>query len=156
MTYKLRIFTEDNNLRNYYQNKQLFHQGDAGFDLIFPNELEIQSNETKLIKLGIKCAMEDENKNQVSYLLMPRSSIIKTKLRMANSIGLIDAGYRGEICAAVDNIGEETHICNEGDRLFQIVGPNLSPINVELVNTLEELGQTTRGEGGFGSTNQMA
>ncbi len=156
MTYTLKIFTENQDLKNYYQNKQQFHQGDAGFDLIFPEDFEIGPNETKLIKLGIKCSMEETNENNVSYLLMPRSSIIKTTLRMANSIGLIDAGYRGEICAAVDNIANETKTFKKGDRLFQIVGPNLSPIYVELVNSLDDLGLTSRGEGGFGSTNQMA
>ena len=43
-----------------------------------------------------------------SYMLVPRSSISKTPLRMANSIGIIDAGYRGEIMAAVDNISKAT------------------------------------------------
>ena len=156
MTYTLKLFTENNYLKNYYENKQLFHNDDAGFDLIFPEEIEIQPSQTYLAKLGINCCMVDENNNLVSYLLMPRSSIIKTKLRMANSIGLIDAGYRGEICAAIDNIGENPHISKGGERLFQIVGPNLSPIRVELVDRLEDLGVTSRGAGGFGSTNNLA
>jgi len=80
---------------------------------------------------------------------MPRSSISKTPLRLSNSIALIDAGYRGEIMAAVDNIKDDIFYIKKGQRLFQLVSMDGSPINLELVN---ELTQTTRGEGGFGST----
>ena len=80
---------------------------------------------------------------------MPRSSISKTPLRLCNSIGLIDAGYRGEIMAAVDNIKDEDYIIDYGQRLFQIVAMDGSPLSFELVDTLS---QTDRGAGGFGST----
>ena len=80
---------------------------------------------------------------------MPRSSISKTPLRLCNSIGLIDAGYRGEIIAAVDNIKEQSYKINVGERLFQLVAMNGSEINFELVS---ELTETDRGTGGFGST----
>ena len=80
---------------------------------------------------------------------MPRSSISKTPLRLCNSIGLIDAGYRGEIMAAVDNIKEEDYTIDFGQELFQIVAMDGSPLTFELVDTLS---QTDRGDGGFGST----
>ena len=80
---------------------------------------------------------------------MPRSSIAKTPLRLCNSIGLIDAGYRGEIKAVVDNIKSELYIVEKGQRLFQLVAMDGSPINFQLV---DELTETTRGEDGFGST----
>ena len=82
-------------------------------------------------------------------MLMPRSSIAKTPLRLSNSIGLIDAGYRGEIIAAVDNIKEQPHKISVGERLFQLVAMNGSKINFKLVS---ELTETDRGTGGFGST----
>lgn len=153
----LKIYTENPYLREYYDEKAVkqFHEGDSGFDLIFPSDITINPGDTYLAKLGIHCSMSDHLSKNLSYLLMPRSSIIKTKLRMANSIGLIDAGYRGEICAAIDNIGKEPHNCKKGDRLFQIVSPNLAPFNVDMVNTKDDLGITTRGDGGFGSTNQI-
>lgn len=166
MTLTLQIFTENQTLKEYYLNKaqSSFHEGDSGFDLIFPNDFEIQPGETLLAKLGIKCTLKindvflkiGEKPKYVSYLLMPRSSIIKTKLRMANSLGLIDAGYRGEIAAAIDNIGSTTHYCKKGERLFQIVAPSLEPFKIEVVDKLEDLGTTTRGEGGFGSTNSIS
>ena len=82
-------------------------------------------------------------------MLMPRSSIAKTPLRLSNSIGLIDAGYRGEIMAAVDNIKNIPFALEVGQRLFQLVGMDGSEINFELV---EKLSTSSRGSGGFGST----
>ena len=80
---------------------------------------------------------------------MPRSSIAKTPLRLCNSIGLIDGGYRGEIMAVCDNIKTDIYDVKKGQRLFQLVAMDSSPIQYELV---EELEMTTRGTGGFGST----
>ena len=82
---------------------------------------------------------------------MPRSSIAKTPLRLCNSIGLIDGGYRGEIMAVVDNIKKESYTLRPGQRLFQLVAMDGSPIHFELV---DELTESTRGDGGFGSTGE--
>ena len=68
---------------------------------------------------------------------------------MANSVGIIDAGYRGPIMAAVDNTSDEPYIVKPSQRLFQICSPTLSTISFELTNQLSE---TERGSGGFGST----
>ena len=68
---------------------------------------------------------------------------------MANSFGLIDGGYRGEIIAVCDNIKNFEYKLEAGTRLFQIVSSDSSPISYELV---DELSNSTRGEGGFGST----
>jgi dUTP pyrophosphatase len=87
----------------------------------------------------------------VGYFLYPRSSTgTKTPLRLANSIGIIDAGYRGNYIAAFDNIRTESFKVERLQRLVQICPPNLTyPLRVELVEDLE---QTIRGTGGFGST----
>jgi len=129
-----------NDIKNY--------KDDAGFDLYCPEQLLIEPKETTLIKLGIACEMTDDYL-PTSYMLVPRSSISKTPLRMANSIGIIDAGYRGEIMGAVDNISDEDYMISPGDRLFQLVHPTLYPISAELVDKLSD---TERGDGGFGST----
>ena len=128
-----------------YDNHGHFHQGDAGLDLFIAQEQTIKSGETALIKLQLAC----EPENNQPYLLMPRSSIAKTPLRLCNSIGLIDGGYRGEIMAAVDNIKTEDYIVEPNQRLFQLVAMNGAPITFEIV---DELSDSTRGEGGFGST----
>ena len=85
----------------------------------------------------------------VGYYLYPRSSIYKTPLRLSNSVGIIDAGYRGNIMACVDNHGSEDYTIKKGTRLFQICSPDLKELKFKLSNTLSE---TSRGEGGFGST----
>ena len=132
-------------VKKMYENHGHFHKGDAGLDLYIIKEENIEAGESRLIHLGFSC----ENKDGRPYLLMPRSSIAKTPLRLSNSIGLIDGGYRGEIIAAVDNIKNESYTVLKGQRLFQLVGMNGSKIDFELV---ESLSDTSRGTGGFGST----
>ena len=87
--------------------------------------------------------------------MYPRSSLSKRKLRLPNSVGVIDAGYRGNLIGMFDivNSDEEYETVNKFDRLVQICSPNLQPIVVEIVDEINELGEIThRGEGGFGST----
>jgi len=93
------------------------------------------------------------------YCLHPRSSIYKKAIRLANSTGIIDSGYRGELAAAVDvlagslNSGSEmeipTHVLDSNKRYFQICKPDLSPFYVCIIDNLPS---TSRGSGGFGST----
>ena len=142
---KLFIKILNESAREYYESHGHFHSGDAGLDLYALEDLEFQPKETKLIKFGISCEPEDG----VAYFLIPRSSISKTPLRMSNSIGLIDGGYRGEIMACCDNIKESNYIVKKGQRLFQLVSSSCSEIEYELKNELKD---STRGSGGFGST----
>ena len=99
------------------------------------------------------------------FYLYPRSSISKTRMRLANSVGIIDAGYRGDLIAAVDTIGlfgstdiwhtwkETLSPLKKYDRYFQVCAPDLSPFLVHIVPTEAGLGTpTARGTGGFGST----
>lgn len=141
----LKIKTLSASADELYKNHGHFHQGDAGLDLFIIDALTIEPGETALIKSNIVC----ENTDGKPYLLMPRSSISKTPLRQCNSIGLIDAGYRGEIMAAVDNIKETPFTVNPGQRFFQLVSMDGGPISFEIV---PELSETERGKGGFGST----
>jgi len=125
-------------------------RGDAGLDLYCPGDLTIPPHETAKIDLKIQCeGLSDDNGRNVCYYLYPRSSISKTPLRLANSVGIIDAGYRGNIMAVVDNISDEPYHVQKGQRLFQICGRFLEPINLTLVDTLSD---SERGNGGFGST----
>ena len=142
---KLRIKPFNDVVKEMYQTHGHFHKGDAGLDLFIIDEQRIEPGQTIRIKLGIAC----ENLDKKPYLLMPRSSISKTPLRLCNSIGLIDAGYRGEIMAAVDNIKDKDHVLETGQRLFQLVSMDGGPISFELV---DELTGSERGTGGFGST----
>jgi len=132
-----------------YKNHGQVHNGDSGLDLFAVKDETIPAGETRLVKLGIKVSARNEAGMGLSWLLMPRSSISKTPLRLCNSIGLIDAGYRGEVMAAVGNIKSVDHHIKKGDRLVQAVAFDGGPMNYELADELDE---TSRGEGGFGST----
>ena len=147
---KLLIKTENPVLITVYNNHQHYNPGDSGLDLFCPETITINPGETVKINLQIKCeALSDDRQRNVSYYLYPRSSIIKTPLRLSNSVGIIDAGYRGDIIAYVDNIKNESYTISQGDRLFQICAGNLEPIEFQLVN---DLSNTQRGTSGFGST----
>ena len=141
----LKIKSLTQKAKDFYENHGHFHQGDAGLDLFIIDSLTIPPGETAIIKSNIAC----ENTDEMPYLLMPRSSISKTPLRQCNSVGLIDAGYRGEIMAAVDNIKDIPYTVEPGQRLFQLVSMDGAPITFEIVS---ELSETDRGDCGFGST----
>lgn len=138
------------------------HNYDAGFDLPLLKSVQIESSyeSRETIHLGVRAKMIRQEldargtitKHPVCYYLYPRSSISKTPFRMANSVGIIDSGYRGPLKAVVDvqYSGGDYPFVAEGTRLFQICAPNLGRIDhVEIVKSLED---TVRGDGGFGST----
>jgi dUTPase len=152
---------------------------DSGFDLGLPVNFIITKTCSNKIPLGIHCSMYtyvgrdsmDDNSNMTAesrgiypsnnmfeipqaYYLYPRSSIVKTPLRLSNSVGIIDSGYRGEITAFVDKMDNQVDSVSltAMDRYFQICHPSLMPFKVIMVDTKEELGITERGSGGFGST----
>lgn len=118
---------------------------DSGFDLFAPVEIVVKPNSTVKVDYEISCEVDDFH----GYFLMPRSSIYKTPLRLANSVGLIDADYRGHICAVFDNKSSEEYIIKRGDRLVQLVMPDTRPFATNMVSSLSV---TERAEGGFGST----
>ena len=123
---------------------------DVGFDLYLPTDVYVGPRETKFINLGIRAEYQDNDLTYHGYQLYPRSSISKTKLRLANSVGIIDPNYRGYLIAAVDNISDEAQHLKKGERYFQLIFIKLEkPSNVEIVS---ELSETDRGTGGFGST----
>jgi dUTP pyrophosphatase len=146
--YRQRI--QDHNTRTYE------HFADSGFDLGLPKDFLLEKTYSNKISLGVHCAMfsNDTQKIPQAYYLYPRSSIVKTPLRLSNSVGIIDSGYRGEIMAFVDMIdgSRNSYSISAMDRYFQICHSSLRPFKVILVDTLEELGSSARGSGGFGST----
>lgn len=173
---------DSKNLDNNYK--------DSGFDLYCPYNFVFFKDCTRLVDLGVKAAAyqieedwhsfsrtnfdrlstisELENLNftivkPIAFKLHCRSSIYKSCFRLANNVGIIDSGYRGNLMAAVDYTNnrqllkkhtEDSYIAanskmNQGDRYFQICMGNLEPFGVVLVDNLEN---TERGQGGFGST----
>lgn len=162
----LRMFIDSDNveLKKKYEvavgahNEQILNNPhiNAGFDLYAPDTVSCFSAETSnKIDFKVKCAARMEYSADTCYntgfYMYPRSSLSKTPLRLANSVGIIDAGYRGPLIGMFDCLMEEYQV-SQYDRLAQICAPGLVPIHVKIVDTVEELGFTTRGEGGFGST----
>lgn len=145
-----------------YNNHNTYHDGDAGLDLFILEDLTIEPGQTILVDLGVKvqCVnktkcfwkmLKGEKYDYHSYLLFPRSSISKTPLIMKNSIGLIDKGYTGSIKAPLMNVSCESFTIKRGERYVQLVNSDLSGVNFKLVKSLRA---TSRGDGGFGSTNK--
>jgi dUTP pyrophosphatase len=140
--------TEHSLLTKYYGYYKKKYESDSGIDLIIPRNYYVEPLSTIKINLGIQVKVNDKNPH--GYYLYPRSSISKTTFRMANSVGIIDYTYRGELIAVIDNISELKQKIETGTKLFQLCLPDLSPASINLV---DELDMTARGSNGFGSTN---
>jgi dUTP pyrophosphatase len=146
---------------------------DAGVDLYVPNNITINNNtRSNKVDMGVVCSMTYHDSHgralPCGFYLYPRSSTgSKTPLRLSNSVGVIDAGYRGNIIACFDNIDScKLDVVNEStsysiksnDRVVQLCAPNIIyPIVIEIVSNTNSLDcgykdVNTRGTGGFGST----
>lgn len=150
----LYVYTDNVQLRSMMRN-QIRRPTDSGFDVPMLGEQVMLNAALHTFALGIKVAAVDVNNVPVPCLLIPRSSISATPFRLANSIGLIDAGYRGEVKAKVDVFAAGSLVVESGSRLFQICQHNFLPWNqivfVQLENELPAA-PDNRGDGGFGST----
>jgi len=146
----LKVFVNEELLNFYSNSKQ--HKSDIGFDLYIANDITVLPKQITKIDLGVKAELvygTDSSTQNYGYFLLPRSSISKTTLMLANSTGVIDPEYRGSIIAAVVNWGDEPVVLTKGERYFQLVFFNYTVPKIEFV---KELSKTERNEGGFGST----
>jgi len=165
MHVKLFVDSDDDELKTAYFNAVNTHNHklqihpdiiDAGFDIFVPVSDVLSKPLANKVDFKIVCACKMVT-TSVSYntgfYMYPRSSISKTPLRLANNVGIIDAGYRGHLIGMFDLPAGNTEHIKKLDKYLQICAPGLVPIFVELVGSKEDLGeQTARGEGGFGST----
>ncbi len=122
--------------------------GSAGMDLLAAiNQDEIlKSGEIKLVKTGIAIALEKGFEAQVR----PRSGLaLKNGITVLNSPGTIDSDYRGEICAILINHSKQDFVITRGMRIAQMVIARYEQAEIVEVENLDD---TTRGSGGFGST----
>jgi len=149
--YELEILnTKNMNYKTEYDRSD----SNAGFDLFCSDDVHIEKQ--AFIPFGIVARLiKVEQINNISlkidshFWLLPRSSIYKSGLIMANSTGVIDKSYRGELKAPVWSMMDTVTI-SKNDRLFQIVAPDMGWIrNVRIVDSMPN---TERGDGGFGST----
>lgn len=164
----LEINCINSGIEEYYKSRSNYTE-DSGVDLYITHDEVFRPGETKLISLNIKTRLIDDSGNTYPYYLYPRSSIYKTPLRLANSVGIIDKDYRGNICAALtyvptpevleytinpvsnnaNSLSDFNYTLKKGQRIVQICEPTLKPLKMCIV---DELDSTERGESGFGST----
>ena len=123
--------------------------GSAGLDLYacIDEPVTIASGDLKLIPTGI--AIELANKNTAAFIFARSGLAIKHGISPSNAVGVIDSDYRGEICVGLTNHGKETFVIEPNMRIAQLI---LMPVITPEIEETEELTDTIRGEGGFGST----
>jgi len=163
--YYVLFIVVDNTFQEWYESRVIQHNtkqedpyADSGFDIASPINLSVENGSLLFMDFKVKGAMyksetpidlnnlEIEKYTPSAYYLYPRSSISKSSFRLANSVGIIDRGYRGNLGAYFDC---KDGMIEVGQRLVQICSPTLDPFYVVLSNSLTF---TERGENGFGST----
>tara|TARA_B100001029_G_C14902551_1_gene361763 strand:- start:292 stop:729 length:438 start_codon:yes stop_codon:yes gene_type:complete len=123
-------------------------EGASGMDLIafIKKPLSVKPKSTSIVPTGISIAFSENYEVQIR----PRSGLAaKNNISVLNSPGTVDSDYRGEIKVIIYNHGSNDFIINDGDRIAQMVLCPVTKIELEEINNLPE---TVRGEGGFGST----
>ncbi|CAN5323290.1 hypothetical protein BH20ACT24_BH20ACT24_16060 [soil metagenome] len=122
-------------------------EGDAGLDLASATDVEVRPGGRAMVPTGLAVAIPEGH----AGLVLPRSGLAaRSGLTLANAPGLIDAGYRGEVtCAMVNLDRERTVMITRGDRIAQLL---VVPVPRAEPEWVDELPESARGEGGFGST----
>lgn len=120
--------------------------GDAGLDLTTRKRVTLAPGETATVPTGIAAAIPEG----CVGLCFPRSGLAsKLGINLANCVGVIDSGYRGEIMAPLHNISHDVVTIDVGERVFQLV---IMPYISAQIVEVDELDETERGSDGFGST----
>lgn len=141
-TCKVKIWLEEGAILPKYAHKE-----DACMDL-FVKDIEIDGGRI-IYHTGVHVALPEDYEMEIR----PRSSIMKTNAIIQNSPGTVDEGYRGEImvvCRRIDRYGDPSYF--RGDRVAQLLIRRRERIVWDQVKSLDDLGYTDRGDGGFGST----
>ncbi len=180
--YRLELLPSEEG-KEFYNRDLIRDNQNAGFDLFVVKETQCEAGKVSLLDLGCKARMvkvsPEGKEEEVHYWLPPRSSIWKSGVTQANSLGVIDKSYRGPLMGAVlpihkpsgywanlstgdgpktgtyvwkncDSKDTGSPVIEKGQRLFQIVAPDMGWIKE--VRIVESLPETVRGSGGFGST----
>lgn len=121
------------------------HESDAGFDLVAVSVDEDRKRGIVTYGTGIAVEIPEGHVG----LLFPRSSVYRHQLQLANGVGVIDAGYRGEVMLKYRIVQPHISRYGIGDRVGQLVVLELPKVSIEEVG---ELDGSDRGDGGFGST----
>jgi dUTP pyrophosphatase len=180
--YRLELLPSEDG-KAFYSRDITRDNQNAGYDLFVVKEEQCEAGKVSLLDLGCKARMikcsPDGSETEVHYWLAPRSSIWKSGVTQANSLGIIDKSYRGPLMGAVlpihkpsgywaqfssgdgpktgsyiwkncDSRETGSPVIEVGQRLFQILAPDMGWIKE--IKIVESLNTTQRGDGGFGST----
>lgn len=126
-------------------------EGSAGYDLCadLSEPLVLQPGDIAKVPTGIAIAIADPG---VAGLVYARSGIAsKHGIAPINCVGVIDSDYRGELLVPLTNHGKEAFTIQHGDRIAQLI---FAPVYTPVLEEVDELDETQRGAGGFGSTNR--
>lgn len=153
MAHILKIRLHNHDLYSLYKNHGPQYEGDSGIDLFVSEAIYVPPNACGFpINLGVSLEFINKKSNKsCSFFMMARSSLSNTPLRLSNSIYLIDAGFRGNLCCFVDNLSNQPIKINFGDRLVQVLVSLESHIEVQMVHSLSP---GSRDNKGLGSTNK--
>lgn len=123
------------------------HDSDAAADLYAADTMTLPAHsQGNMVRTGVHIGLPEG----WMALIIPRSSIgAKTGLRLSNSVGLIDTDYRGPLGVLYDNISDSDYTINAGDRIAQLL---VMPVHRFSAEVMDNLTETDRGEGGFGSS----
>jgi dUTP pyrophosphatase len=122
------------------------HPGDAGLDLFSAESLVLKPGERKIVSTGVRMAMPAGFEAQIR----PKSGLAaKHGISVVNTPGTVDAGYRGIVGVILINHGNEDFAVEKNSKIAQMVINKVENADIEEVDSLDD---TSRGEGGFGST----
>lgn len=123
--------------------------GSAGADLYacIDESITIKPGDLKLIPTGIAIALPDFS--VVAYLYARSGLGVKHGICLSNGVGVIDSDYRGEVCVGLCNVSDMPYTIEPQERIAQMV---ISPVIIPELTECDELDETERGAGGFGST----
>jgi deoxyuridine 5'-triphosphate nucleotidohydrolase len=168
--YRLELWPTEEGM-NYYSTYATTNRSNdnAGVDLYSIEDYKVSSvfderhnpppKAVHLLELGTRARLvkvtstDDYNyvEEEVHYYMYPRSSMYKSGIMLANSVGIIDRTYRGTLKALVTNLNEHTYPnVVAGTRIMQIVAPDMG--HIREIKIVDSLSETVRGSGGFGST----
>ena len=124
-------------------------EGSAGADLYACINEPVMIAPGQLVKIPTGIAIELES-NELAAFLFARSGLgVKHGITLSNSVGVVDSDYRGEVCVGLCNVSSEPYTIQPNERIAQMV---IMPVACAGCIEVSELGDTSRGAGGFGST----
>ncbi len=123
--------------------------GSAGMDLYacLDSDVVLKPGERALIPTGIAIALPDSS--YVAYIFARSGLAIKNGITLSNCVGVVDSDYRGEVKVGLVNLSDKDYTVTSGERIAQMV---IAPVIIPEICEANELDETERGAGGFGST----